>query len=59
MGIITLFNDTTPGGEGGERASRYSEDFRLLKSAKESDFIYLPLQLSHFQYIRNFMPADE
>ena len=38
----------------------YSEVYtlRLLKSAKESNFFYLPIQISHFEPIRNFMPVD-
>ena len=32
--------------------------FRLLKSSKESDFFYLPIQISHFETIQNFMPVD-
>ena len=33
-------------------------NLRLLRSAKESDFIYLPIQISHFQTIQRFMPVE-
>ena len=34
-------------------------NLRLLKPSKERDYIYLPLQLSHFGAIRRFMPVDK
>ena len=35
------------------------KNLRLLRSSKESDFIYLPIQVSDFQIIQQFMPVEK